>query len=183
MRCRVPFLAVILVGLVSANAGEQYARVSELQPELKQALVRDAACSEQTPSKPDVQDGSTLLDAPVATQEILASGREAGVIAAPQDSCHCVNENCSTFVYLKADGDYKLALRDSFSSLHPMKVVMHGLPSLSGKYTVNASQEETTVFNWNGQQYERGLCATVTRRNGQKVPSIARHACKARPVR
>jgi len=183
MRCRVPFLAVIFIGFVSANGGEQYARVSELQPELKQALVRDAVCSVKAPSTADLQDGKSLLDAPVATQEILAAGREAGVIAAPHDPCHCVNENCSTFVYLKADGDYKLALRDSFSSLHPMKVVMHGLPSLSGKYTVNATQEETTVFNWNGQQYEPGLCATVTRRNNQKVPSIATHACKVRSSR
>ncbi|HET9792171.1 MAG TPA: hypothetical protein VFR08_12790 [Candidatus Angelobacter sp.] len=178
MRYRVPFLAALLVSLVSANGGEQYARVSELQPELKQALVRDAACSVKAASTPDVQDGSTLLNAPVATQEILAAGREAGVIAAPHDSCHCVNENCSTFVYLRSDGDYKLALHDTFASLRPMKVAMHGLPSLSGKYQVNANQEETTVFNWNGRQYEPGLCATVTRRNNQKVPSIATHPCK-----
>ena len=113
--------------------------------------------------------------APVTTQEILAAGREAGVIAAPHDSCHCINENCSTFVYLRSDGDYKLALHDTFASLHPMKVAMHGLPSLSGKYQVNPNQEETTVFNWNGQHYEPGLCATVTgatTRRSRQLPLI-----------
>ena len=180
MRCRYPFLAVVLLSLGSANGGEQYARLSELQPDLQQALVRDAVCSVKPSGASDGRVESALLDAaaPVTTQEILAAGREAGVIAAPHDSCHCVNENCSTFVYLRSDGDYKLALHDRFASLRPMKVAMHGLPSLSGKYQVNANQEETTVFNWNGQNYEPGLCATVTRRNNQKVPSIATHPCK-----
>jgi hypothetical protein len=184
MRYRYPFLAILLISLVSAKGGEQYARVSELQPELQQALVRDAVCSAK-PSDADAQtrgaeENKTLLDAPVSTQEILASGREAGVIAAPHDQCHCTNENCSTFVYLKTDNTYKLALRATFSSLHPMKGTMHGLPSLSGKYQVNANQEETTVFNWNGRQYEPGLCATVTRRNNQKVPAISTHPCKVK---
>ncbi len=182
MRCRYPFLAILLFSLSSANGGEQYARVSELQPELQQALVRDAACSTRTINASDAQDpraqeSSTLLDTPVSTQEILAAGREAGVIAAPHDACHCANENCSTFVYLRSGASYRLALRDTFSSMHPMKVTMHGLPSLSGKYQLNASQEETTVFNWNGQQYEPGLCATVTRRNNQKFPAISTHPC------
>jgi hypothetical protein len=180
MRCWYPLLAIVLLSLGSANGGEQYARLSELQPDLQQALVRDAVCSTKPSGASNGQVESALLDAtaPVTTQEILAAGREAGVIAAPHDSCHCVNENCSTFVYLRSDGDYKLALHDTFSSLRPMKVAMHGLPSLSGKYQVNANQEETTVFNWNGQHYEPGLCATVTRRNNQKVPAIATHPCK-----
>jgi hypothetical protein len=183
MTCRYPFLAILLISLVSAKGGEQYARVSELQPELKQALVRDAVCSAKSgdtgAQARDEEESKTLLETPVSTQEILASGREAGVIAAPHDQCHCANENCSTFVYLKTDNTYKLALRATFASLRPMKGTMHGLPSLSGKYQVNANQEETTVFNWNGHQYEPGLCATVTRRNNQKVPAIATHPCKA----
>lgn len=182
MTFRVPFLAALLITLVSANGGEQYARVSELQPELKQVLVRDAACHAQ-PSGSDLKDDSALLDTPVSTQEIVAAGRDAGVIAAPHDSCHCVNENCSTFVYLRADGNYKLALHDNFASLRPMKGMVHGLPSLSGKYQLNANQEETTVFNWNGHEYEPGLCATVTRRNNQKLPSISTHSCKVKPAR
>ena len=187
MRYRYSFLAILLISLVSAKGGEQYARVSELQPELQQALVRDAVCSAKS-GDADAQarvasESKTLLDAPVSTQELLASGREAGVIAAPHDQCHCTNENCSTFVYLKADNTYKLALRDTFASLHPMKGSMHGLPSLSGKYQVNANQEETTVFNWNGHQYEPGLCATVTRRHNQKVPAIATHPCKVKASR
>jgi hypothetical protein len=177
MRYWYSFFAIVLISLGSAKGGEQYARLSELQPELQQALVRDAACSVKPSSTSDGQ-GSALMVAPVTTQEILAAGREAGVIAAPHDSCHCVNENCSTFVYLRSDGDYKLALHDTFASLRPMKVAMHGLPSLSGKYQVNANQEETTVFNWNGQRYEPGLCATVTRRNNQKVPALATQPCK-----
>jgi hypothetical protein len=185
MSCRFPFLVILLISLGSANGGEQYARVSELQPELQQALVRDAACSARTISASNLQDlnaqeRSPLLDVPVSTQEILAAGREAGVIAAPHDACHCANENCATFVYLKSADTYKLALQDRFSSLHPMKVTMHGLPSLSGKYQLNVNQEETTVFNWDGQRYEPSLCATVTRRNNQKVPVISRHACRTK---
>lgn len=185
MTVRYPFLAILLFTVISARGGEQYARVSELQPELKQALVRDAACSSKGGNASLTQDGSpqesgALLDSPIATQEILAAGREAGVIAAPHDSCHCSNENCTTFVYLKSENTYKLALQDTFASLHPMKGMMHGLPSLSGKYQVNANQEETTVFNWNGHQYEPGLCATVTRRVNQKVPAISTHPCKVK---
>ena len=179
MRCRYSFLAVLLFAFVSARGGEQYARVSELQPELQQVLARDAVCSIRAGASA-VGDASGLMDAPVSTQEIMAGGHEAGIIAAPHDECHCSNENCSTFVYLKSDNTYKLALQDTFASLRPMKVAMHGLPSLSGKYQLNANQEETTVFNWNGQRYEAGLCATVTRRNNQKVPAIATHPCKAK---
>jgi hypothetical protein len=180
MRCRYPILAILLLSLGFAKGGEQYARVSELQPELQQALVRDAACTVKPDQVSALQENSPLLDTPVSTQEIVASGHEARVIAAAHDACHCTNENCSTFVYIKSANTYKLALRDTFSSLHPMKVTMHGLPSLSGKYQLNTNQEETTVFNWNGQQYEPGLCATVTRRNNQKLPAISTHPCKSK---
>ncbi len=76
MRCRYLFLAILLLSLGSANGGEQYARLSELQPDLQQALVRDAVCSVKPSGASDGQVESALLDAaaPVTTQEILACG-------------------------------------------------------------------------------------------------------------
>jgi hypothetical protein len=134
---------------------------------LQQALQRDAVCSEKSPAP----------ELPVLTQVILAGGREAGVIASPQDACYCQKENCSTFVYLKNGEKYRLALTDNFASLRPMKVAKNGLPSLSGKYQVDELREETTIFDWTGQQYQPSLCATVTRHSSQRVPSIVKHQC------
>jgi hypothetical protein len=153
----------------AAFSGEPAGRIADLQPELKQALVRDDLCVRSAD-----QD---KLQSPVVMQEILTAGHEAGVIAAPQDDCHCRDGNCSTFVYLKSGDAYKLALEDRFASLHPMKVVKHGLPSLSGKFQVSALQEETTIYDWTGTDYEPSLCATVTQRNNQRLPSISRHPC------
>lgn len=172
MKARYRFLLFLfLVG--TAFSGEPSGRIADLQPELKQALVRDDACVRSA----DQGEASEELRSPVNTQEILTAGHEAGVIAAPQDDCHCRNGNCSTFVYLKSGDDYKLALEDRFASLHPMKVVKHGLPSLSGKFQVNPVQEETTIYDWSGTDYEPSLCATVTQRKNQPLPSISRHPC------
>jgi hypothetical protein len=171
MKARYPLLLLILAG--TAFSGEPVGRIADLQPELKQALVRDDVCVRSA----DQAKASQELQSPVAMQEILTSGREAGVIAAPQDDCHCRNGNCSTFVYLKSGDDYKLALEDRFASLHPMKVVKHGLPSLSGKFQMSAVQEETTIYDWSGTDYEPSLCATVTQRKNQRLPSISRHPC------
>jgi hypothetical protein len=172
MNARYRFLLFILM-VGTAFSGEPSGRIADLQPELKQALVRDDACVRSA----DQANASQELQSPVNTQEILTAGHDAGVIAAPQDDCHCRNGNCSTFVYLKSGDDYKLALENRFASLHPMKVVKHGLPSLSGKFQVSAVQEETTIYDWSGTDYEPSLCATVTQRNNQRLPSISRHPC------
>jgi hypothetical protein len=156
----------------TAFSGEPSGRIADLQPELKQALVHDDSCAK---SAEGTHAGE--LQSPVLTQKILFQGREAGVIAAPQDDCHCRNGNCSTFVYLKSGEAYRLAFEERFATLRPMKVVKHGLPSLSGKFQVSQMQEETTVYDWSGRDYEPSLCATVTQRGHQKLPSISQHPC------
>ncbi len=173
MKARYSFLILLFLA-GSALIGEPSGRIDNLQPELRQALVRDDACVKSA----DDPARSRELQAPVMTEEILTSGHEAGVIAAPQDDCHCREGNCSTFVYLRSGDQYRLALEDSFASLRPMKVVKHGLPSLSGKFQVSDVKEETTIFDWSGKEYEPSLCATVTQRKGQRLPSIAKHLCK-----
>jgi hypothetical protein len=177
-----------------AFTAQQPATAPELQPELKQALAHDDACFKpgNAASSDQVLSGSVtteptaagqivteqVVTEQVVTEQIRVGGREAGIIAAPQDACGCANGNCSTFVYLKSGDNYKLALQDRFSSLKPMKIVKHGMPSLSGKFQVSAGQEETTVFDWSGRQYQPSLCATVTQRKNVRLPSISRHPCK-----
>lgn len=173
MRIRYSFLLFVLLGGM-AFSGEPSDRVANLQPELKQALTHDDACFKASPSNiPD-----QALETPVDTQQILSGGREAGVIAAPQDDCDCRNGNCSTFVYLKSGDSYTLAMQHHFSSLRPMKIVKHGLPSLSAKFQVSSAEEETTVYDWSGKEYEPSLCAKVVQRKNVRLPSISRHPCK-----
>jgi len=146
--------------------------IADLSPELRDALVRDAACKNSTPADGD------LLQSPVTTQEIHSAARgDLGVIAAFSDGCHCEGVNCGTYVYLKSSGSYKLAFAGSFASLHPMKVSRNGYPSLTGRLQVSDSRAETTVFDWNGKNYRPSLCATVTQGGNRKRPSIVRHPC------
>jgi hypothetical protein len=173
MKIRYSFLLFVLFGGM-AFSGEPSGRVADLQPELKQALAHDDACFKVSLDKPSDQ----VLQTPVDTQQIFSGGRQAGVIAVPQDDCDCRNGNCSTFVYLKSGDGYSLALQNHFSSLRPMKIVKHGLPSLSGKFQVSPVEEETTVYDWSGKQYQPSLCATVVQRKNVRLPSISRHACK-----
>lgn len=173
MRIRYSFLLFVLFGGM-AFSGEPSGRVANLQPELKQALTHDDACFKASPS--NVPDQA--METPVDTQQILSGGREAGIIAAPQDDCDCRNGNCSTFVYLKSGDSYTLAMQHHFSSLKPMKIVKHGLPSLSAKFQVSPAEEETTVYDWSGKEYEPSLCATVVQRKNVRLPSISRHPCK-----
>jgi hypothetical protein len=175
MKARYPFLLFLFLA-GTAFSGEPAGRIVDLQPELQQALVRDDLCVKNT----DQVNGGQELQSPVLTEQIFSAGREAGVIAAPQDDCHCRNGNCSTFVYLKSGGAYKLALESKFSSLHPMKVIKHGLPSLSGKFQVSPVQEETTIFDWSGTGYQPSLCATVTQNKNRRLPAISRHPCSDR---
>jgi len=167
--CSAIFMLIIAA---AAHGSEQLSVVANLEPNLQQAILHDGACVR--PSAAPVDD---LLRVPVKTEEIHASGREAGVIASPQDTCHCEGENCATFVYLKSGDSYRLALENKFSSLHPMKIVKHGLPSLSGKLQISPVQEETTVYDWNGQEYQPSLCATVIQHKNQRLPSITEHPC------
>lgn len=163
----LPFSCLVLI-FGTALSGEPAGRLANLDPGLQQALEHDAVCAQKAPSP----------ETAVNTQLIVAGQREAGVIASPQDQCYCRKENCATYVYLKSGENYTLALSDNFASLHPMKVMSHGLPSLSGKFQVDEAREETTIFDWTGKEYQPSLCASVMRRPGQRVPTIAKHQCR-----
>jgi hypothetical protein len=174
MTTRFCFLLLLFLA-GNAFSGAPADRIADLQPELKQALMRDDTCVKNSTGRAAPSE----LESPVVAQQILSGGREAGVIAAPHDDCHCRNGNCSTFVYLKAGEEYKLQFADKFVSLRPMKIIQHGIPSLSGKYQVSERAEETTIFDWTGKQYQPSLCATVTQRKNQRASSIVRHPCQA----
>jgi hypothetical protein len=173
---KAPYISALILLLASAAiGGEQSNIMAKLEPGLQQALLHDAACRTASSSS----DQAQLLQVPVRMEEIVAAGRDAGVIAAPLDACHCDGDNCKTYVYLRSSEGYLLTMQDKFASLHPMKVAKHGLPSLSGKLQVSQVTEETTVYDWDGKRYRPSLCATVTRHKNQKLPVIARHACRS----
>ena len=173
-------LFVLLAGTVVFCA-DQPGTIADLQPELREALAHDAACKKPlqvTASAPD-----NVLNTPVQTQEIHVAGRPAGVIVEPRDTCHCQGENCTTYVYIKQAENYKLALAVTLTSLHPMKITKHGLPSLTGKLQLNEAEAETTVYDWNGREYLPSLCATIRQRKNQRLPAIAAHQCSRIPKR
>ena len=98
------------------------------------------------------------------------------MIVKVQRTCHCQNANCDALVYLRSGEGYRLALREKYASLHPMKIVKLGMPSLTGKLEVSSFKMETTVYDWDGKSYKASLCATVVK--GKRVPSITQHPCK-----
>lgn len=171
MRVHSLVIAIIFLSAGASVGGEQSTIVAQLEPGLQQALLHDAAC------RTAPQSGTEFLQVPVRTEEIGAGGHESGVIASPQDACHCKDGNCSTYVYLRTDEGYRLAFKNRFASLHPMKIVKHGLPSLSGKLQVNDGREETTVYDWDGKEYKPSLCATVTQPKNRRLPVISQHPC------
>jgi hypothetical protein len=138
--------------------------------ELKEAALRDAACT-------GASEAQAADTATVSAVAIRGGGRELGTIIAVQGACHCQSNNCDTLVYLRNGDGYRLALRERYASLHPVKVVKRGMPSLTGKLEVSAQRTETTVYDWDGKEYRPSLCATVIKR--AKIPSISQHPCKA----
>jgi hypothetical protein len=138
-------------------------------PDLKATALKDAACA----NTGVVQDDEPSL----AAAAIRAGGRELGTIIEVQGACHCQSNNCDTLVYLRNGQGYRLALHEKYASLHPMKIVKRGMPSLTGKFEVSSLKMETTVYDWDGKDYRPSLCATVTK--GKRVPMIAQHPCKA----
>jgi len=156
---------VFLGGIMIVCAAQQ----ESVAPDLKVSALRDAACA-----MPGVaQDNEPSL----AAVPIRAGGRELGTIVEVQGACHCQSNNCDTLVYLRNGQGYRLALHEKYASLHPMKIVKRGMPSLTGKFEVSSLRMETTVYDWDGKDYRPSLCATVTK--GKRVPTIARHPCKA----
>ena len=160
------FFIFIISGLMVVCSAQQ----DSLPADLKAVALKDAACTAGDAS----QNDPTLETLP-----IRSSGRDVGTIVEVQGACHCQNTNCDALVYLRNGEGYKLALHEKYASLHPMKIVKLGMPSLTGQFEINTLKMETTVYDWDGKAYKPSLCATVIK--GKKVPSITRHPCKALP--
>ena len=158
------FILVVTTGSIFA------AQEAGIPTSLKDAARHDAACT-----KPDESQNS---DTPsLAALPIRAGGHERGTIITAKGGCHCQGANCDALVYLPSSEGYRLALHEKYASLHPMKIVKRGMPSLTGQFEVSAAKLETTVYDWDGKDYRPSLCATVTKKG--RVPSIARHPCRA----
>jgi hypothetical protein len=158
------FFFIFISGLMVVCSAQQ----DSLSADLKAVALKDAACTAGDAS----QNDPTLEALP-----IRSSGRDVGTIVEVQGACHCHNTNCDALVYLRNGEGYKLALHEKYASLHPMKIVKLGMPSLTGQFEINTLKMETTVYDWDGKEYKPNLCATVIK--GKKVPSITRHPCKA----
>ena len=96
MRTRtiIMIMSTLLLAGTASQAGP--GTVADLSPELRDALVRDAACSKDSA----LDAASTnFLQSPVDTQEIHTLGRDLGVIAAfTSGSINC---------YLRTVGEYQ----------------------------------------------------------------------------
>jgi hypothetical protein len=158
-------LFIFLSGMISVGVAQQ----DNLSPDLKAAALKDAACT--------AAGDAASNDPTMETVPIHSGGRDVGTIVEVQGACHCQNTNCDALVYLRNGEGYKLALHEKYASLHPMKIVKQGMPSLTGQFEINSLKMETTVYDWDGKAYKPSLCATVIK--GKKVPTITRHPCKA----
>ena len=176
-------LTVLILSLFATSAicQDGAGTVADLPSGLRQALLRDSSC-EKGQDDGTGADEARLLGSPIVTQPIRGpGGGEVGVIAVLEGGCHCHDANCGTYVYLKSGENYKLAFSRVFASLHPMRGFKRGLPSLTGKLQLSESKAETTVYDWNGREYQPSLCATITQAKGQRRPTIARHVCGKAP--
>lgn len=162
-------IVAFLIVIIAIGAGR--AMQQEVVPaELKDTVLHDAACVKPA----SAQD----MDAPaLSALAIRSGGRDVGTIVEIQGACHCQGSNCDTLVYLRSGDQYRLALRERYASLHPIKIVKHGMPSLTGQFEVSAQKMETTVYDWDGKDYRPSLCATVIK--GAKLPKNTPHPCKA----
>src|SRR5215472_277697 len=115
-----PILSIMLLLLTRALSKAGSDTVADLPADLRDALVRDAACTETSPG-PGTEPAE-FLKSPVKIQEIRSATRgQVGSIVTFADSCHCRDVNCGTYVYLLTAKAYKLAIAGSFASLHPMR--------------------------------------------------------------
>jgi len=167
-------IILLMVAFLSGTVAIGVAQQDSLSPDLKAAALKDAACA----AAGDASTVNTSIGDPtLEALPIRSAGRDVGTIVEVQGACHCQNMNCDALVYLKNGEGYKLALHEKYASLHPMKIVKQGMPSLTGQYEISTLNMETTVYDWDGKAYKPSLCATVIK--GKKVPSITRHSCKA----
>lgn len=162
-------LIVFLIVILATGAISAMQQKGEVPPDLKDKALQDAACNQ--PDDAQNSDAPTL-----SALAIRVGGREMGTIVQVQGACHCQGSNCDTLVYLRSGDQYRLALKEKYASLHPMKIVKQGMPSLTGEFKVDDSKMETTVYDWNGKEYKPSLCATIIK--GTRLPKITRHACK-----
>ena len=160
------FITALILVLLGGLFGLCAAQQESLSPDLKASALKDAACTNA-----DANSDSTVEALP-----IRSSGREVGTIVEVQGACHCQNGNCDALDYLRNGEGYRLALHEKYASLHPMKIVKQGMPSLTGQFEVSTLKMETTVYDWDGKSYKPSMCATVIK--GKRVPSITRHPCK-----
>ena len=167
-------IILVMVAFLSGTVAIGVAQQDSLSPDLKAAALKDAACT--TAGDASAVNTNTT-DPTLEALPIRSAGRDVGTIVEVQGACHCQNMNCDALVYLKNGEGYKLALHEKYASLHPMKIVKQGMPSLTGQYEISTLKMETTVYDWDGKAYKPSLCATVIKR--KKVPSITRHPCKA----
>jgi hypothetical protein len=167
------FITVLILVLLSGAGGVCVVQQESLSPDLKAAALKDSACTTAGDGQ-RVDAGNS--DSTVEALPIRTGGREVGTIVEVQGVCHCQHGNCDALVYLRNGEGYRLALHEKYASLHPMKIVKQGMPSLTGQFEVSTLKMETTVYDWDGKSYKPSLCATVIKR--KRVPSITRHPCK-----
>ena len=177
------FISVLILVLLGGVLAACVAQQESLPPDLKAVALKDAACTTAAGAQNgDARgvDGQSVdtrgSDSTVEVLAIRSSGREVGTIVEVQGACHCQNGNCDALVYLRNGEGYRLALHEKYASLHPMKIVKQGMPSLTAQFEISTLKMETTVYDWDGKNYKPSLCATVIK--GKRVPSITRHPCK-----
>jgi hypothetical protein len=180
----IPFLSKKLLAcllMIAGGAivcGAQTVKLADADPQLRDALLRDAQCPASPAAASGDADRSDLLQARFNTQSLHgAGGAVVGVIAMPAEGCHCRNENCTAWVYMKSPGGFRLVLRQAFELLRPMKAWKHGIPSITGRFKVSETVYTTSVRDWDGSAYQPTMCATVTQGRDPHRPSIVKQDC------
>jgi hypothetical protein len=173
-------LVLTVVGAVTCFAQSPSAKAPDLDAELSAMLARDSVCELKgaAAGADRIEAPQTQLAQPLASVQTLknSSGRNVGIIATVEDSCHCSRGNCATYVYLKTGPTYRLTLKENLASLHPLKGFKQSMPALSGKLQVSDSEAETIIYEWSGGEYQPGICATVVQESSGH-PVITKHAC------
>ncbi len=183
-------IAILLFALASALVcSAQSGQVSNLDPGLRDALVRDATCSAQSAPRIADDPSSQFLQSQVRVQTFR--GTHPGSIVVLDGACHCGEGgseggsklgNCATYVYLRKGDSYLLALHGVFASLRPLlKSLRYGMPSLTGRYEAGDSKAETVIFEWSGKDYKPTLCASIVESNKRRL-AIAKHDCANSPA-
>lgn len=177
---RAAFVLLLTVaGGAACFAQSQSGKAPGLDAELSAMLARDSACeskgtalgAEQTQAVQGPSDIQTLHN---------SSGRNIGIIATVEDDCHCSRGNCANYVYIKSGQTYRLALKENLEALHPLRGFKQSMPALSGKLQVSDTRAETIIYEWDGSDYQAGICATVVQESSGH-PAITKHPC-TRPV-